>query len=89
MPDVTVTKVARNFADYLNRVAYRRESFRLVRGNKPVAELRPLPAAVSLSELPALLSTLPRLTAAEAADLADDLAAARDELGEAHDPWQS
>lgn len=89
MPDVTVTQVARNFADYLNRVAYRRESFRLVRGNKPVAELRPLPAAVRLSELPALLSTLPRLTAAEAADFGDDLAAARDELGEVRDPWQS
>ncbi len=89
MPDVTVTQVARNFADYLNRVAYRRESFRLVRGNKPVAELRPLPAAVRLSELPALLSTLPRLTAAEAADLGDDLATARAALGEARDPWQS
>jgi hypothetical protein len=32
MSDVTVTEIARHFADYLNRVAYRRESFSLVRG---------------------------------------------------------
>ena len=44
MSDVTVTQVARNFAEYVNRVAYRRESFTLVRGKKPLAELRPLPS---------------------------------------------
>ncbi len=27
MPHVTVTQVARHFAEYVNRVAYRRESF--------------------------------------------------------------
>jgi hypothetical protein len=37
---VTVTQVARNFAEYVNRVAYRRESFTLVRGKKRLAELR-------------------------------------------------
>ena len=89
MSDVTVTQVARNFAEYINRVAYRRESFTLVRGKKPLAELRPLPAGARLSELPGLLASLPRLTAAEAGDFAADLAAAQDELGEAHDAWQS
>ena len=88
MSDVTVTQVARNFADYINRVAYRRESFTLVRGKKPLAELRPLPAGARLSELPALLLSLPRLTVSEAGDFADDLAIARDELGEARDAWQ-
>ena len=34
MCDVTVTQVARNFADYVNRVAYRHESFTLVRGKR-------------------------------------------------------
>ncbi len=43
MSDVTVTQVARNFAEYVNRVAYRRESFTLVRVKKPIAELRQLP----------------------------------------------
>jgi antitoxin (DNA-binding transcriptional repressor) of toxin-antitoxin stability system len=89
MSDVTVTQVARHFAEYVNRVAYRRESFTLLRGKKPLAELRPLPAGARLSELPGLLAALPRLTAAEAGEFADDLAAARGELGEAHDAWQS
>lgn len=40
---LSVTEAARHFAEYINRVAYRGESFVLVRGNKPVAELRPLP----------------------------------------------
>jgi len=86
--DVTVTQVARNFAEYVNRV-YRRESFTLVRGKKPLAELRPLPTGARLSELPGLLASLPRLTEAEAGEFAADLDASRDELGEARDAWQS
>ena len=89
MSDVTVTQVARNFAEYVNRVAYRRESFTLLRGKKPLAELRPLPTGARLSELPGLLASLPRLTEAEAGGLAADLNAAREELGEARDAWQS
>ena len=89
MSEVTVTQVARNFAEYVNRVAYRRESFTLLRGKKPLAELRPLPAGGRLSELPGLLASLPRLTAAEAGDFAEDLAAAQGELGEVRDAWQS
>ena len=89
MSDVTVTQVARNFAEYINRVAYRRESFTLLRGKKALAELRPLPTGTRLSELPGLLASLPRLTGAEADDLAADLDAARDELGAARDAWQS
>ncbi len=89
MSDVTVTQMARNFADYVNRVAYRRESFTLLRGKKPVAELRPLPAGARLSELPSLIASLPRLSVADAGAFADDLAAFQVELGEVHDAWQS
>lgn len=89
MSDVTVTQVARNFAEYVNRVAYRRESFTLVRGKKPLAELRPLPTGARLSELPGLLASLPRLTPAEAGDFAEDVAAAQAELGEVRGAWQS
>ena len=89
MSDVTVTQVARNFAEYINRVAYRRESFTLLRGKKPLAELRPLPTGARLSELPGLVASLPRLTEDEAGDLAADLDAARDELGAVRDAWQS
>ncbi len=91
MSDVTVTEIARHFADYVNRVAYRRESFTLVRGKKPLAELRPLPAGKRLSELPALFASLPRLSLSEAADFADDLSSAQAELAhaEVRDTWQS
>ena len=89
MSDVTVTQVARNFAEFVNRVAYRRESFTLLRGKKPLAELRPLPSGARLSELPGLLASLPRLTESEAAELGADLEASRKELGEARDAWQS
>lgn len=88
---LSVTEVARHFAEYINRVAYRGESFVLVRGNKPMAELRPLPAGKRLAELPSLLASLPHLSSAEATQLADDLTAAREALAraEVHDPWQS
>jgi antitoxin (DNA-binding transcriptional repressor) of toxin-antitoxin stability system len=89
MSNVTVTQVARNFAEYVNRVAYRRESFTLVRGKKPIAELRPLPAGARLSELAGLVASLPRLSAAEGGEFAADLEASRDELGEVRDAWQS
>ncbi len=89
MSDVTVTQVARHFAEYVNRVAYRRESFTHVGGKKPLAELRPLPAGARLSELPGLLASLPRLSAAEAGAFAEDLDASRSELGEVRDAWQS
>ena len=54
MSVVTVAQVARNIAEYVNRVACRRESFTPVRGKKPLAELRLLPAGARLSELPGL-----------------------------------
>ncbi len=90
-PAPTVTDVARNFADYINRVAFRGERFTLMRGNRPVAELRPVPAGRSLRELPAMLASLPRLSADEASAFGEDIAAARRELGEQplRDPWAS
>jgi hypothetical protein len=92
MPEsLTVTEVVRHFADYVNRVVYRRESFVLVRGNKPVAELRPLPVGKRLSDLPGLLDSLPRLTPTEADAFAADLQDARADLAraEVRDPWPS
>jgi antitoxin (DNA-binding transcriptional repressor) of toxin-antitoxin stability system len=88
---LSVTEVAHHFAEYINRVAYRGECFVLMRGNKPIAELRPVPVGKKLAELPALLSSLPHLAPTEAAQFADDLAMAREALAraEAHDPRQS
>ncbi len=86
---LTVTEVARNFAEYINRVSYRGECFLLMRGNKPVAELRPVSSGKKLAELPSLLASLPHLSHAEATHFADDLATAREELArvEVRDPW--
>jgi antitoxin (DNA-binding transcriptional repressor) of toxin-antitoxin stability system len=88
---LSVTEVACHFTEYLNRVAYRGECFVLMRGNKPIAELRPLPAGKRLAELPALLASLPHLSEAEAAQFTADLTGAREGLARAeiHDPWQS
>lgn len=85
---LSVTEVARNFADYLNRVAYRRESFVLVRGGKALAELRPLRAGRRLGELPGLIASLPRLDDEE---FGADIESAREELANrgVADPWQS
>ncbi len=87
----SVTEVARNFADYINRVAFRGERFTLMRGNKPVAELRPVPSGGRLGELPELLASLPRLSPDDASALAEDIETARSELSEQplHDPWAS
>jgi antitoxin (DNA-binding transcriptional repressor) of toxin-antitoxin stability system len=88
---VSVTEVLRNFAEYVNRVVYRGETFLLVRGGKPVAMLSPVPAGRRLGDLPSLLASLPRLSSEEAASFARDLEEARTELDRApeRDPWES
>ncbi len=88
---VSVTEVTRHFSEYINRVAYRGEYFVLLRGGKPVAELRPVPQGRRLGELPALLRSLPHLSPEEAEDLARELAEARAGLATLHvrDPWAS
>lgn len=88
---LSITELVRNFADYVNRIAYRGERFRVTRGGKPVAEIGPVPTRRSLVELPDLIASLPRLSEREAADFAADIDMARDELGYhmAGDPWTS
>lgn len=87
---LSVTEVARNFAKYINRVAYRGERFVLTRGRRPVAELVPVPEGKHLADLPELLASLPRLTEGEATSFADDLADARAERSKSppRDPWR-
>lgn len=87
----SVTEVARHFSDYINRVAFRGERFVLMRGKRPVAELRPVPSGKRLRELPELLASLPHLSEREAEALAEDLAVGRAELSRAplRDPWAS
>ena len=88
---LSVTEMVRGFSDYVNRVAYRGERFILLKGRRPVAELRPLPSGRLLGELEDVLRSLPGLTPDEAADFAADIDAARAALPreELRDPWQS
>lgn len=87
----TVTEVARNFADYINRVAFKRERITLTRGGRPVAQLTPVPMGRRVGDLPGLLASLPRLGEGEAKSFGEDLASARESLQDAElrDPWGS
>jgi hypothetical protein len=87
----SVTEVARNFAEYINRVSFRGERFVLMRGKKAVAELRPVPAGMRLEELPALLASLPRLSLEDARSFATELDEARAVLSREppRDVWES
>ncbi len=60
---LTITEAVRHFSDYINRVAYRNEAFILCKGNKPVAELRPVPSGRRLGDLPAIFENIPHLSA--------------------------
>lgn len=88
---LTVTDAVRHFSDYVNRVVYRHESFLLCKGNKPVAELRPVPGGRRLGDLPGIIRSLPHLSKEDAKTFAADLDTARQALatGELRDPWAS
>jgi len=88
---LSVTELVRNFSEYMNRVAYRGEDYVLTRGNKAIAQLRPMPAGRKLGDLPAILASLPHLEETEADAFAEDLAEARAELARERlrDPWAS
>lgn len=81
MAAITITRLARNLADFVNRVAYRGERFTIVRGTRVVAELIPAPSGRMRSELPELLAELPRLSPEEAEAFAADMEEARRSLG--------
>ncbi len=76
---ISITEAARNFSDFVNRVAYRRESFFLIRGKKPVAELRPVVSGKRLSELQGLFQSLPPLSRDELESMQRDLSAIRNQ----------
>lgn len=88
---LSVTEMVRGFSDYVNRVAYRRERFILLKGRKPVAELRPLASGRLLGELEEVLRSLPALSASETAEFEADIEDARARLAreEPRDPWLS
>jgi hypothetical protein len=76
---VTITKFSRALADFINFVYYRRESFLLLRGNKPVAEVRPVAKNFSFSDLSILLNDGNSLTRSESDDFLEDIRTIRAE----------
>lgn len=71
--NVSITEAARNFSDFVNRVAYRGESFFLIRGKRRVASLKPANAVVSVSDLQKALMDLPALDQVERERWSQDL----------------
>lgn len=88
---LTVTETVRNFSEYINRIAYKRESFILVKGKKPVAELKPLPTGRILADLPDIMASLPSLSKSDADAFSKDIMKSRksQQKMETRDPWDS
>ncbi|MDA3926013.1 MAG: type II toxin-antitoxin system prevent-host-death family antitoxin [Kiritimatiellae bacterium] len=86
---LSVTDVARNFSEYVNRVNYKGDRFVLVKGGREVAELKPVPKGRLLSELAALLKTSARLSQEEAEAFEADINEARAGMNkeEIRDSW--
>ncbi len=89
--EVSVTDVSRRFSEYLNRVAYKGDHFFLRRAGAIVAELKPAPKGRRLGDLPALLKSLPRLSAIEIKRFSRDVQIARRSTfrHKIRDPWES
>jgi len=88
----TVSEVARNFSEYIDRVVDRGERFLVMKDRKPVAELGPIQGeGLRLRDLPQLLTSLPRLAPEDVAAFESDLTQARRELESLppRDPWGS
>jgi len=88
---VSVTEIARNLSDYLNRVVYRGERFLLTRGGKPIADLRSVPQGRSLRDLPSLVASAPHLAPEDLDAFARDIESGRAsaEAEPPRDPWGS
>jgi antitoxin (DNA-binding transcriptional repressor) of toxin-antitoxin stability system len=69
MTPICMTDVGRHLAEYVDLVVNRGERFTLLRDGKPVAELGPVLTVVRGEDLPAVLTTLARLTPEEAGAL--------------------
>ena len=85
---ITVTKAARNFADYVNRAHYQDTSFVLLKNGKPVARLVPESEKVCTGRELAEALVKAELPAEEARAWRKDLAVARRRLTAPKDKWQ-
>jgi antitoxin (DNA-binding transcriptional repressor) of toxin-antitoxin stability system len=88
MRTLSVTEAARRFADVVNRAFYRHETTVLLKNGVPVAYVAPMaPRGIPATELAHRWPLLPRLSIADATDLAADLTAMRADRAVPADPW--
>lgn len=75
MNRISATHAARNFSDLINRVRYQGASFEIERGNEIIAWIIPAspPSVLSIADLDAQWSQLPRLDSEDAAWFEDNL----------------
>jgi len=90
MTKITITDLARQLSDFVNRVTWRGEEFLIMRGGKPVAALSPVPSSVRVRDLASVLVDLPPLSPGELDAFENDTATVRRAHNEElNDPWQS
>ena len=87
---LSVNEMPPAFASYIKGVANGGDSIILTLDDKPVAEIRPLPRGLPMSELVEILKPGRFLTPEEAEDFARDIEESRDELNRLpiRDPWE-
>jgi len=85
---ISVTEAARNFADCVNRVHYRNQSFVLVKNGKPLARLIPEIEKKCTGKMLAEILRKTHLSAETARLWRKDLMRARKALKPATDKWQ-
>ena len=90
MKEITVTELARGLSDFINRASYRGETFVIMRGGKPVAQITPTPAGARVKDLPAIFASLPPLDTDDVDAFGEDLDRAREAMNEpVEDAWDS
>jgi antitoxin (DNA-binding transcriptional repressor) of toxin-antitoxin stability system len=91
MTDIlSVTEVARNLSDVINRVHYQGKSYVLTRGGVTVAQLSPAGKRLTGADLARRWTERPRLDPADAASWVAELAAQkRDVAPPTEDAWAS
>ena len=90
MNKISITHLARNLADIVNRVSYRGERFTVVRGKRLVAAVVPVPEGRRLGDLAEILAGVPKLSVDSADAFGETLDDARMALGQTGDgPWPS
>lgn len=78
---ITVTEVARNFSDIINRVQYQSRTYLLTRGGQTVAQLSAVnPETLTFDALVRLWKARPRIDPADAALWESELATAKAEI---------